>query len=53
VIPVKGKKPRLLTSHPEGSYEWKEINKGEYYQLSIRTAEDFWSTSRFLVVEVR
>lgn len=52
-IPVQGKKPKLLTTHPQDSYEWQETKEGEYHQLIIKEPEDFWSTSRFLVVEVR
>jgi hypothetical protein len=52
-IPVQGKKPRLLTPHPDGSYEWQHNGEEEYSTLKIRNFEDFWSTSRFLIVEVK
>jgi hypothetical protein len=50
-IPLHGKRPRLLTDHPKGSYELNET-EGEYSQLNIKEASDFWSRSRFLVIEV-
>jgi hypothetical protein len=50
-IPIQGKKPLLLTSHPQGSYQLK--SEGDYSQLVIIDAGDFWSTSRFLIIEVR
>jgi hypothetical protein len=52
-IPVHGRKPRLVTTHPDGSYEWIEKEGEEYATLRIKNFNDFWSTSRFLVVEVR
>jgi hypothetical protein len=52
-IPIHGKKPRLVTMHPTGSYEWSESKDAEYSTLKIINSEDFWSTSKFLVVEVR
>ena len=52
-IPIQGKKPKLLTVHPEGSYEWVENKNDEYSKLKITEAADFWSTSKFLIVEVR
>jgi hypothetical protein len=51
-IPIRGQKPKILTFHPEDSYEWKTTSN-EYSSLHIKSPEDFWSTSRFLVVEVR
>jgi chromosome segregation ATPase len=53
-IPIRGRKPRLVTSHPEGSYEWKKASADdEYSNLLIKDAGDFWSRSRYLVVEVK
>jgi hypothetical protein len=50
-IPIEGKKPVVLTSHPKGSYELK--SDGEYSQLVILNAGDFWETSKFLIIEVK
>ncbi|MDI1355648.1 MAG: hypothetical protein PSX36_12065 [bacterium] len=51
-VPIQGKKPKLLTQHPVGSYEWKQKNE-EYTSLIITNPQEFWFTSRFLVIEVR
>jgi len=46
-IPINGKKPRVVTSHPEGSYRMEAGDK-----LVITDAPKFWSLSRHLVVVV-
>jgi len=51
-IPIQGKKPKLVTHHPEGSYSWTEGENG-YATLNITKPEEFWSTSKFLVVEIK
>lgn len=51
-IPIQGKKPKLVTHHPEGSYSWTEGENG-YSTLNITKPEEFWSTSKFLVVQVK
>ena len=51
-IPIQGKKPKLVTHHPEGSYTWTEGENG-YSTLNITKPEDFWSTSKFLVIEIK
>lgn len=54
MIPVHGRKPKILSAHPEGSYEWKKSGEdSEYSQLHITAPEEFWITSRFLVVEIQ
>ncbi len=53
-IPIHGKKPKLISFHPENSYELKSNpDNDQYSQILIKNPEEFWSTSRFLVVEVR
>ncbi len=52
VIPIHGKKPHILTFHPEGTYEWKKTSD-DYTSLRITEPADFWSTSRFLIIEVK
>lgn len=52
-IPIQGKKPKLITFHPESSYNLSENKGTEYSNLNITNAEEFWSSSRYLVVEVR
>ncbi len=51
-IPIQGVKPKLVTFHPEGSYELKETNE-QYSSLNIVDPSEFWSTSRFLVIQVK
>jgi chromosome segregation ATPase len=51
-IPIQGKKPKLVTHHPDGSYSWQVAENG-YATLNITNPQEFWSTSRFLVVEVK
>ena len=50
-IPLDSKKAKLLTKHPEGSYEMQKDNEG-YLTLVITNPESFWSLSRYLVVEL-
>lgn len=51
-IPIQGKKPKLVTHHPEGSYTWT-AGEGDYATLNITKPDEFWSTSKFLVVEIK
>lgn len=51
-IPLVSKRVSVKTTHPEGSYELKKDNKGQYV-LVILDANKFWSVSRYLVVQVR
>ncbi|QQR87050.1 MAG: hypothetical protein IPJ76_02150 [Flavobacteriales bacterium] len=46
-IPVSGKKPKLVTSHPVGSYAFEGTT-----DLRIHDPEAFWSMSKYLVVVV-
>ncbi len=50
-IPFDSKKAKLLTNHPEGSYELQKDNNG-YLTLVIVNPNNFWSLSRYLVVEL-
>jgi chromosome segregation ATPase len=53
-IPVNGKKAKLVTHHPVGSYQWQNVNGNENAEtLTITDPEKFWATSRYLVVEVK
>jgi chromosome segregation ATPase len=51
VVPLLAKKGKLVSKHPAGSYEFaKDINgKAE---LRILDAKNFWSLTKYLVVEV-
>jgi len=50
-IPMAGKHPKLLTKHPEGSYQIK-TDEDQYCVLSITNQDEFWRTTNYLVVEV-
>lgn len=52
-IPIKGKNPKLITFHPSSSYEITEDKDNKLASLTIKNAEEFWSSSRYLVVEIR
>jgi hypothetical protein len=47
-IPINGKKAKLATSHPAGSYRFE----GEVEKLVIVDPAQFWSVSKYLVVVV-
>ncbi len=51
-IPVGSKKARLLSPHPEGSYE---LVKGEdgMAVVKILDAQNFWSVTRYLVIRAK
>ncbi len=46
-----GKKTKLLTTHPSGSYELKGNNK-KMDSLTIKNPKDFWQASKYLVIMV-
>lgn len=52
VFPLYAKRAKLLTAHPEGSYEF---TKDEEKLLTFRIvdADAFWSVSRYMVIQVR
>lgn len=52
VIKLYSKRAELLTNHPEGSYKLGKDDKGQYV-LEITKPNDFWSVSRYLVIQVR
>jgi chromosome segregation ATPase len=45
------KKARLVTSHPEHSYELQE--REDFYSLVIEDLESFWSQSKLLVIATK
>ena len=51
-IPVGAKKARLLSAHPEGSYEIVKAADGMAV-VKILAPQTFWSVTRYLVVRVR
>ncbi len=48
LIPVEGKKIKMITTHPSNSYKF-EAGKG----ITITNAAAFWKSSKFLVVNAR
>ena len=50
-IKLYSKDAKLLTSHPDGSYEFIKDKKGTL-TLKILNPNSFWSISRYLVIEV-
>ena len=52
LIKLYSKDAKLLTTHPEGSYEFVKDKKGQL-TLSILSPNKFWSVSRYLVIEVK
>ncbi|MDR2621973.1 MAG: hypothetical protein LBC48_05255 [Dysgonamonadaceae bacterium] len=51
LISLKAKKGKLVSKHPDGSYEFtKDANKQA--ELKILDPKNFWSLTKYLVVEV-
>ena len=50
-LEIGAKKAEILTTHPNGSYSIDKDENG-YLTLNISDPQQFWSTSRYLVVEV-
>ena len=46
------KSVKVLSTHPEGSYTLDKNSKGEY-ALTVVNAKDFWSVTKYLVVQVK
>ena len=51
-IPLYSKSVEILTSHPEGSYFFEEDAK-EQKVLKITNPAEFWSISKYLVIQVK
>ncbi|MDP2387743.1 MAG: hypothetical protein Q8M29_15325 [Bacteroidota bacterium] len=52
VLMVNGKHPKLITNHPVDSYTVTE-SENDMAQLVIKDPENFWSNSKYLVIEVK
>lgn len=52
LIPLNTKKPKIMTTHPEGSYQLNE-GEGGALTLQILDKEAFWSMSNYLVVSIK
>lgn len=51
-IKLYSKSAKLLTVHPAGSYTLTPDSKGQYV-LKISNPDQFWSTSKYLVLQVK
>ena len=51
-IKLYSKRAELLTTHPAGSYELVKDDKGQL-TLKITNPSEFWSVSRYLVIQVK
>lgn len=51
-IKLYSKRAELLTSHPATAYRLEKDSKGEYV-LEITNATQFWSVSKYLVIQVK
>ena len=51
-IKLYSKRAELLTTHPAGSYELVKDDKGQL-TLKITNPKDFWSVSKYLVIQVK
>jgi hypothetical protein len=49
-IPLYSKKIKILTTHPQGSYSLDRPDGN--YVLTIKDYKEFWSVSRYLVIQV-
>ena len=47
-ITITGKRPRLVSVHPETS--WRYLDEQQGYSLLITDPDTFWSATRYLVV---
>ena len=52
IIPLNTKKAKVMTNHPESSYELNEGEQGSL-ELKIIDKEAFWSISNYLVVSIK
>ncbi len=52
IIKLHSKSAKLLTTHPDGSYEFIKDEK-EQQVLLISDPVEFWSVSRYLVIQVK
>ena len=50
-VPVYAKKAKLISKHPEGSYETTKDNAGNVVYRIIDT-KNFWSLTKYLVIQV-
>lgn len=52
-IPVASKKVDLITPHPVGSYKLDMDEEGEVTAIEITNPDEFWQSSRYLIVATK
>jgi uncharacterized coiled-coil protein SlyX/tetrahydromethanopterin S-methyltransferase subunit F len=52
-IPVNSKSAKLVTEHPQGSYEMVHENKDKIAYIEITNPSEFWRISKYAVVEIK
>ena len=52
IIPLHAKKGKIMTSHPENSFQLKEADEGNLV-IDILDKDAFWSMSNYLVVSIK
>ena len=52
VLPIDAKDAKLLTLHPASSYTIKRTDKKHVSQLEITNPQEFWKTSKYLIVQI-
>ncbi len=50
-IELNNREAKLISSHPEGSYEF--VGEDKFERLKIINKDDFWKDSNYLVIEVK
>jgi chromosome segregation ATPase len=51
-FPIDAKKVKLITSHPSDSYIIRKNENGRYYSFEITKPEEFWRSSKYMVLSV-
>lgn len=52
-IPLYGNKVKLVTDHPASSYEIIESEGDDFAYLEIKDPQEFWRTSKYMVMEYK
>jgi hypothetical protein len=47
------KKVKIITDHPDGSYELQKGGDSKYTKLVISNVDDFWKMSKYLVIQIK
>ena len=52
LLPLNTKKAKLVTIHPDNSYHWTFTPKKTVENIVIDNPEEFWKTSKYLLIVV-